>query len=213
MTAWRRLAGVLLTGAAAALVTGASIGAADAVDTTWTVTPGGAVKLTSHAMVLRDDATGTALSCTSSTGSGGLNGGTSPNRILGTITALTFTGCTSPQGQPFTITMERLPFYIGANTYNATTGVLHGIIYRVAGKLSGPGCTATLGGTSTIHTGRPKFNYVNSGGKLKLLPGVGTMQISNVTGCADLFNSGATPDPASFAGAYTVSPKQAITSP
>src|SRR5262249_4424536 len=91
------------------------------------------------AMVLRDDATGTALSCTSSTGSGGLNGGTSPNRILGTITALTFTGCTGPQGQPFTITMERLPFYIGPNTYNATTGVLHGIIYRVSGAESAPG--------------------------------------------------------------------------
>jgi hypothetical protein len=52
----------------------------------------------------------------------------------------------------------------------------------------------------------------NSNGKLKL-PGTGTMQITNVTGCSGLFNNGPTPDSASLSGAYTVTPKQTITSP
>jgi hypothetical protein len=212
MTLRKRPAQVLLTAAAAALVTGASARVAAAVDTTWTVTPGGPITLTSSSVVLRDNATGAALSCTGSSGSGGLNGGTSPNSILGTITALSFSGCTGPQGQAFTITMNRLPFYIGAKTYNATTGLTSGIIYRVGGELSGPGCTASLEGPDAIHTARPRFTYRNSSGKLKL-PGTGAVQITNVTGCAGLFNSGATPDPASLIGAYTVSPRQTITSP
>src|SRR5262249_1340514 len=95
----KRSAQVLLTGAAAALVTGASAGVAAAVDTTWTVTPGGSITLTSSSVVLRDNATGATLSCTGSSGSGGLNGGTSPNSILGTITALSFSDCTSSQAQ------------------------------------------------------------------------------------------------------------------
>jgi hypothetical protein len=212
MTAWKRLAAILFTGATAALATGASAGTAAGVDATWTVTPGGSITLASGAMALRDNATGTTLSCTSSSGSGGLNGGTSANSILGTVTALTFTGCTGPQGQPFTITMTRLPFYIGAKTYTATTGVTSGIIYRVAGELSGPSCTASLAGPDTIHTARLRFNYRNSTGKLKL-PGTGPMQITNVTGCTGLFNNGPTPDPASLTGAYTITPKQTITSP
>jgi hypothetical protein len=213
MTSKRRLASVLLTGGAAALVTGGSAGVAAAVDSTFTVTPGGPITIGSHAMALKDDATGATLSCTSSSGSGGLNSGTSPaDGILGTITALTLTGCTGPQGQPFTITMDRLPFYIGAKTYDAATGVTHGIIYKVHGELSGPSCTASIEGPDTIHTARPRFRYANATGKLKL-PGTGAVQIGNVNGCAGLFNSGPTPDPASLTGTYIVSPKQTITSP
>ncbi len=210
MTAWKRLAGVLLTGATAALVTGVSAGAAAGVDATWTVTPGGSITLASSAIALRDNVTGTTLSCTASSGSGGI--GSSIDNVLGTITALSFTGCTGPQGQPFTITMTRLPFYISGKIYNATAGVTSGIIYRVAGELSGPSCTASLEGPDTIHTARPRFSYRNSTGKLKL-PGTGTMEITNVTGCTGLFNNGPTPDPASLTGTYTVTPKQTITSP
>jgi hypothetical protein len=219
MTTWNRLRrGILLTGAVAAIVTGASAGAAVAVDSTFTITPGGTITLTSPSIVLQDGATGTTLTCTSSTGSGGLNGPTSPpDGILGTITALTFTGCTGPQGQPFTIKLDRFPFYLGGKTYNATTGVTHGIIYKAHGELSGPACTATLTGPlisgGGIRAARFRFTYANSSGKLKVLADKGFLFISNVSGCAGLFNSGATPDPASLTGAYTVSPKQTITSP
>lgn len=212
MIAKRRLAQVLLTGTTVALVSGVNAGVAAGVNTSWTVTPGGPITLTASSVVLQDNTTGVALSCTGSSGSGGLNGGTSPNSILGTITALSFSGCTGPQGQAFTITMDRLPFYIGAKTYNATTGVTHGIIYRVHGELSGPSCSASLAGPDTTHTARPRFGYANSTGKLKL-PGTGAVQITNVTGCTGLFNNGATPDAASLIGVYAVSPKQTITSP
>jgi len=212
MLANRRFAQILLTGATAALATGLSAGVAAAADATWTITPGGLITLSSPSVVLKDGATGAALSCTGSSGSGGLISGTTPNSIIGTITALTFSGCTGPQGQSFTITMDRLPFYVGPKTYNATTGVTFGIIYRVHGELSGPGCTASLAGPTTIHTGRPRFSYANATGKLKL-PGTGSLQITNVTGCIGLFNSGATPDPASLIGTYTVNPNQTITSP
>jgi hypothetical protein len=197
MIAKRRLAPVLLTGIAAALVSGVSAGVAAGVDTSWTVTPGGPITLTARTVVLRDNATGAALSCAGSSGSGGLNGGTSPNSILGTITALSLSGCTGPPGQAFTITMDRLPFYIGAQTYNATTGVTHGIIYRVHGELSGPSRTASLAGPDVIHTARPRFSYANSTGKVKL-PGTGAVQITNVTGCTGLFNNGVTPESASL---------------
>ena len=208
--------GVLLTTAATALVTG--VGAAAAVDSTFTVTPGGAITVASRSVVLLDGATGTALSCTSSTGGGGLNGGTSPpDGILGTITTLVLTGCTGPQGQAFTITLDRFPFYLGAKTYNATTGVTHGIVYKAHGEVSGPGCTATLAGPPApgggIRAARFRFTYGNSSGKLKLLNDPGWLQITNVSGCAGLFNSSAIPDPASLTGAYIVSPRQTITSP
>jgi len=218
MATWKRHAGaVLLTGAATALVTGIGAGAAVAVDSTFTVTPGGAIAVASRSVVLADGATGTMLSCTSSSGGGGLNGTSPPTGILGTITTLTLTGCTGPQGQAFTITLDRFPFYLGAKTYNAATGVTHGIIYKAHGEVSGPGCTATLTGPPDtqggIRAARFKFTYGNSSGKLKLLNDPGWLQITNVNGCAGLFNSGATPDPASLTGTYTVSPKQTITSP
>jgi len=216
MTTWKRHAGaVLLTGAATALATGISAGAAIAVDTTFTVTPGGAITVASRSVTLIDSATGTTLSCTSSSGRGGLNGTSPPTGILGTITKLTLTGCTGPQGQAFTITLDDFPFYLGAKTYNATTGVTHGIIYKAHGEVSGPGCTATLTGPigGTNHAVRFKFTYGNSTGKLKVLNDPGWLQITNVSGCASLFNSGATPDSASLTGTYTVSPKQTITSP
>jgi hypothetical protein len=203
MTAKGRLAAILLTTAMAALATGASAGTAAGAAATWTVTPGGSITLASSAMALRDNATGTTLSCTASSGSAAMN--SSANNQIGTITALSFTGCTGPQGQPFTITMTRLPFFIGARTYNASTGVTSGIIYRVAGELSGPSCTASLEGPDSIHTARPRFTYRNSTGKLKL-PGTGTMQITNVTGCTGLFSNGPTPDPASLTGTYTITP-------
>lgn len=54
------------------------------------------------------------------------------------------------------------------------------ILDKVHGELSGPACTATLDGPSTIHTGRPRCTYANTTGKLKL-PGPGTLQISPIS--------------------------------
>jgi hypothetical protein len=219
MTPGKRLTrGALLAGAVAAVVAGASAGAAAAVGSSFTITPGGTITVTAPAVVLEDTATGTTLTCTSSSGTGGLTSGVSPSDgIFGTITALTVSGCTGPQGQPFTITLDRFPFYFGGRTYNATTGVTHGILYKAHGELSGPACTATLAGPSDPGGGRSdarfRFSYANSSGKLKVLADSGFLLIYTVSGCTGLFDSGTTPDPASFSGAYTVSPKQTITSP
>jgi len=42
---------------------------------------------------------------------------------------------------------------------------------------------------------------------------IGSVLIGSVDGCTGLFNSGSTPDSASFSGIITVSPGQTITSP
>ena len=50
----------------------------------------------------------------------------------------------------------------------------------------------------------------NSAGKLTLVTSGGSLHIYNVSGCFGLINSG---DAATFSGAYSLSPKQTITSP
>src|SRR5215472_2504969 len=54
------------------------------------------------------------------------------------------------------------------------------------------------------------FNSTTSTGALKVLTTGGNLHIYSVSGCFGLIRSG---DPATFSATYTVSPKQAITSP
>jgi hypothetical protein len=78
-------------------------------------------------------------------------------------------------------------------------------------ELTFPGCTAVIDGTSgTASDGTVKLRYTNSTGRLRLLTTGGNLHFYNVRGCAGLVNTG---DPATISARFTVSPKQAITSP
>jgi hypothetical protein len=78
-------------------------------------------------------------------------------------------------------------------------------------KLSFPGCTAVIDGTSgTASDGSVRVSYNNSTGVLQTRTAGGNLHFYNVRGCAGLVVTG---DSATISATSTVSPKQTITSP
>jgi hypothetical protein len=202
---------VLFTGAATAAAIGASAGVALAVAITFTITPGGSITAKAGTTTLKDTATGSVLTCTSSTSSGTLKSGSGVSGAdLGSITALSFSNCTGPLGLTFTVTNSAFPWTLSGTSYNAGTGTTTGFINGIKSKLSGPGCSANVGGTTATSKGKVKVTYKNSTGKLSVLAAGGNLHVWNVSGCSGLINSG---DATQFVGVYTVTPKQKITSP
>ncbi len=202
---------VLFTGVATAVAVGASAGVALAVAITFTITPGGAITAKAGVTKLTDTNTGSVLTCASSTSSGTLGKGSGiSGASLGTITKLSFTKCTGPLGLTFTVANSGFPWKLSGTSYNAGTGTTTGFINGIKSTLNGPGCTATVGGTTAGSAGKVKVTYKNSTGKLTVLAAGGNLHVFNVSGCAGLINSG---DATQFTGVYTVTPKQKITSP
>lgn len=202
---------VLFTGAASAVAIGASAGVALAVAITFTISPGGAITAKAGKTTLKDTNTGSVLSCTSSSSSGTLKSGSGISGTnLGSITALSFSGCTGPLGLTFTVTNSGFPWTLSGTAYNATSGVTTGFINGIKSHLSGPSCSADVAGATATSKGKVKVTYTNSTGQLKVLPTGGNLHVFNVSGCAGLINSG---DATQFTGTYTVTPKQKITSP
>jgi hypothetical protein len=180
--------------------------------TTWTVRPGGPVSMKSGKFILTDTATRQAPTCQSSALSGTLKGGSGlPGTGIGSITAAGWTNCTSPLGFRFTLQARSLPWHLNLSSYNATTGVVTGSLGHLRIKLSFPSCTAVIDGTSgTASDGTVKLSYTNSTDRLRLLTTGGNLHFYNVRGCAGLVVTG---DPATISATFSVSPKQAITSP
>lgn len=202
---------MLLTGGATALAVGASAGVALAVAITFTISPGGAITAKAGTTTLKDTKTGSVLSCTSSSSSGTLKKGSGISGAnIGSITKLTFSNCTGPLSLTFTVTNSAFPWTLSGTSYNSTTGVTTGFINGIKSHLSGPSCSADVGGATATSKGKVKVTYTNSTGKLKVLTTGGTLHVWNVAGCAGLINTG---DPTQFSGSYTVSPKQTIKSP
>lgn len=202
---------ILLTGGATALAVGASAGVALAVAITFTISPGGAITAKAGTTTLKDTKTGSVLSCTSSSSSGTLKKGSGISGAnIGSITKLTFSNCTGPLSLTFTVTNSAFPWTLSGTSYNSTTGVTTGFINGIKSHLSGPSCSADVGGATATSKGKVKVTYTNSTGKLKVLTTGGTLHVWNVAGCAGLINTG---DPTQFSGSYTVSPKQTIKSP
>jgi len=202
----------LFTGGATALAVGASAGVALAVAITFSISPGGAITAKAGTTTLKDTNTGTVLTCTSSSSSGTLKSGHGISGTnLGSISKLSFSGCTGPLGLTFTVTNSHFPWTLSGTAFNATSGVTTGFISGIHSKLSGPACTALVDGTgATANNGKVKVTYTNGTGKLKVLTTGGNLHVYNVVGCAGLIHSG---DATTFSGTYTVSPKQKITSP
>jgi hypothetical protein len=175
----------------------------------WSVSPGGDVSGSSSTFTIKDGATGTVFTCKSSKLTGTLKtGGGLSGTDLGTVTALTTSTCTGPLSLTFAMTFGGLPWPL--NTISYGSGVTSGTITGIHAILSGPGCTATLDGTSaTSDNGETSTSYTNSTGQLALLASGGSLTIYNVSGCAGLINSG---DAATVSATYKIAPKQTITS-
>jgi hypothetical protein len=197
----------LFTGAATAVAIGATAGVALAVAITFTITPGGAITAKAGATTLKDTKTGSVLTCKSSASSGTLKKGSGiSGTAFGSITKLSFSSCTGPLGLTFTVTNSGFPWKLNGTSYK--NGVTTGTITGVKSTLSGPSCSATVGGATATSTGTVNVTYTNSTGKLATTGG--NLHVYNVSGCAGLINS---KDPTTFSGSYTVTPKQKITSP
>ena len=202
---------VLFTGVASAVAIGASAGVALAVAITFTISPGGAITAKAGKTTLTDKNTGSVLTCASSSSSGTLKKGSGiAGTNIGSISALSFATCTGPLGLTFTVTNSAFPWTLSGTSYNATTGTTTGFINGIKSHLSGPSCSADVGGTTATSKGKVKVTYTNSTGKLKVLAAGGNLHVFNVVGCAGLINSG---DVTQFVGTYTVTPKQTIKSP
>lgn len=194
----------------AALSAGTAVAATHpGVAATWTVKPGGAITAKAGKTTLKDKNTGSTLSCASSSGKGSVKKGSGLSGTgIGSITALSFSTCTGPLGLTFTVHTTHFPWHLNAKSFSS--GVTTGTITGIHATLSGPGCSATVDGTSaTANNGQVTAKYSNGTGKLTTT-GAGNLHVYNVSGCANLINSG---DATSFTGSYTVSPKQTITSP
>ncbi len=210
-----RYARILAAGGTAVLAV--TLAAAPALAaTTWTIKPGGAITATSSGrFTLKDTRTGTMLPCYSATASGTLMHGSGlPGSGAGSLSAVGVSVCTGPGVSDirFTLQATDLPWHVNLSSYDAATGVVTGAVSHLQITMSGDGCTAVIDGTSgTPSDGWVKFTYADSTGRLTLLTATGNLHFWNVSaGCLGLVNSG---DRARLGAAFTVSPKQAITSP
>jgi hypothetical protein len=205
-----RYARVLTAAGAAVLVAALGVPVALAAGT-WTVQPGGGIQAMSGRLAVKDTATGTVVTCVSSSASGTLrNGSGLPGFHAGSLSAVSSVQCDGPGGPRFTLQAGGLPWHLNFTTYNAAKGVAQGTIGKIHIAVSGCASVIIDGTGATAHDGRVAFRYADSTGRLKVLTAGGNLHFYGTNGCLGLFGNG---DPATFSATYTVSPKQAITSP
>jgi hypothetical protein len=179
--------------------------------TSWTVTPGGAIAGNSGKVVLKDTSTGSSFSCKSSALTGTLKSGSGlSGKGIGSVTSVTFSNCTGPDGLSFTIQASGTPWPLNATAYNATSGVTTGTITKVSATLSASGCAATLAGKTATTPGQLKITYTNKTHQLRVLLSGGTQHFWDVSGCAGLLTDG---DGSSLGVCHLIKPAQDITSP
>ncbi len=200
---------ILAAGCAAVLA--ATLGATPALAaTTWTIKPGGAITATSGKVTVTDTKTG-PFTCQSAAASGTLKHGSGLHGShAGSLSAAGFTSCSGPGGQKFSLQATDLPWHVNLSSYNAATGVVTGTVSHIQIKLTGAGCTAVIDGTGTVSDGKVAFQYVDSTGRFRVLATGGNLHYYDVSGCLGFINNG---DPVTLSATYTVTPKQAITSP
>ena len=192
-------------------VLAAVLGAATApAATTWTVRPGGPVSMVSGKFGLKDTTTGSVLTCQSSALSGTLKSGSGlAGTGIGSVPAVSFTNCTSPLGFRFILQPRDLPWHVNFSSYNAATGVVKTSISHLQIGLSFPDCTAVIDGTSgTASDGTIESSYSNGTGVLRVTGD--DLHIYRVHGCLGIITNG---NPVAVSATYTMSPKQAVTSP
>lgn len=200
---------VLLAAPAAALAACLGVTAALAA-TSWTVKPGGSFAAMSGTATFKDTATGSIFTCTSVSMTGTLKSGSGlPGSGAGSISAVGFTNCTSPLNLRLPLTAAALPWHV--NFAAGNNGVVTGTISHMRILESSVACAFVLDGTgAAARDGHMRFHYTNSTGKLQVLTAGSGLHYYAVKGCAGLFNTG---DPDTISATFTLSPRQAITSP
>jgi hypothetical protein len=191
-------------GAAVAAIALSATTALAASAPTYTVSPGGKYTATAGKTVLKDNQTGTVLTCSSAGAKGVLKKGKKlSGKAIGTITSSSFNKCEGPLSLSFKVKQS------GTWTLNLTKysskngGVSTGYIGNVKATLSGPSCAATV-------TGEADATYSNKTHELSVKPVSKSghlLKISKVNNCLGLVKNGNTSD---FTGTYKISPKQKI---
>jgi hypothetical protein len=204
-----RYARILAAGGAAVLA--ATLAATPALAaTTWTIKPGGAMTATSGKTTFKDTTTGTVLTCASSTASGTLKSGSGlPGAGIGSVTAAAY-HCPTPSFSA-KLMPRGLPWRLNLTSYDRDTGVARGMISGLQLALSYVSCSAVLNGSSgAASDGVVAVSYSSQADTLTILRAGGTLHWYHVSGCLGLIKDG---DPVTLSATYTVTPKQAITSP
>lgn len=206
--------GAVALAATAALAAGTAAAVpAGAAATTWTVRPGGAVTATAGKTTLTDTATGDTNSCESSRMSGTLKAGSGLSGTgIGSLTTAVYSLC---QAGPFPgkVTAHGLPWRLNLTSYDRRTGVARGTISHLQINFapSDIQCTAAVKATSsTTPDGVVPVSYASNTGTLKILTTGGDLHWYHVHNCAGIINNG---DAATLSASYTISPRQAVTSP
>ena len=193
-----KMLAILVSAATTAAVLG--LGANAAMATTFTVSPAGAVTATqSGSSTLKDVTTNNTLTCTGGSGKATLSASSNGSPI-GTITALTYSGCTGPLSLTFKVTANSLPYNLNVTSFNSSTGVSSGTITGINAALSGPSCTATVKGTVDA-------SYSNSTGNLTVSPDGSALTVTAAS-CLGIVATGNVVD---YNAVYSISPKQTIT--
>jgi hypothetical protein len=205
---------ILAAGGAAVLVAALGVTTAWAAATTrtWTIQPGGAIHAMATRFTFTDTTTGTVTVCRSSATTGKLkNGSGLPGSHAGSLSAVSILTCSGAAGPTYKLQPGGLPWAMNFSSYNAAKGVVQGTVSHIHIAVNGTGCTAKIDGTgAATDDGQVTFSYTDSTGQLKLLTTGGNLHFYDVAGCLGLFENG---DPATLSATYTVTPKQAITSP
>lgn len=184
----------------------------------WQSAPGGKVTGKSKKVTLTDTTTGTVISCTSSSISGGFKSGqqVAPAGI-GAFSSVTLLACTGPGGKTFTVTTTASashPWLLDAQSWNSTTTVTAATISGITAAITGPGCHASMAGASSGTPGIVKVaisviqgftgSYINT---LSIGADGSNLRIWNVSGCSGFFNSG---DTLTYTATYTAKPGQFV---
>lgn len=210
MALMKRASSIVLTVAAAAAVIAMSAGPALAATTlTVKVTGGGSFTAASTNTKLSDH--GVSVTCKGSKSSGKISSatdkGTSPVKV-GTVTKLSFSGCTGPLGK-VTTKVEGLPYTMNVDSKTNSKGETDGLIMGADVKVSMTGCSFTVtGSTPGFYTNKTHKLSITSKLPTKALSS-GKLTVSNVSGCASLVNNG---DHPSYDSTYLVSRKIVIKS-
>jgi hypothetical protein len=182
-----RRIGILVSATAMAGIA-ALAAASPAYAATYHVTNGGTALSFKGSATLTDTATGAKLNCPSSALTIDAPPGSGNGAPLGTITAVSFSSCTGPLNESFTVTASGLPWPLDASSYSG--GVTSGTV-RLGLSLSGPLCTAAVSGTED-------WTYTNSDHTLVIGAGATPPTVTSAS-CLGTINAG---DPASFAATY-----------
>lgn len=228
ITGPRRGLGIVLTGAIAAAVIATTLAACSSAATsartsagtdvgtiartsarTWSVEPGGIVTGRAQNIVLKDVTTGLSVSCASAATTIALKSGHGLANPIGRITSVTFSKCVVPGGIPLTATAsatQKNPWHLSGISY--ANGVNVGMMTNLAATISGPGCSATMGGSTVSSTGSTVGHYYNSKGLLQIISS--NLHIWKVKGCFGFLRNG---DTAAMLTHFTFSPRQSISIP